>query len=105
MELIWFSMGCIYWDERTKIIYACEKKKHLHYLHFPHYPHFQRSKVQKMQKVQRCLRIFRELPSCTPCTFAHFQNAKMSKMPMGNVSYGNESINQTVQECKECMGQ
>lgn len=23
-------------------------------------------------------------------------------MPMGNVSYGNESIKQTVQECKEC---
>ncbi len=29
--------------------------------------------------------IFQELSHCTPCILAHFENAKVSKMPRGNI--------------------
>lgn len=56
--------------------------------------------------------IFQELSHCTPCILAHFENAKVSKMPRGNIEI--TQIPHTlipwwswpliVQKCKECKG-
>lgn len=62
----------------------------------------------KCRKCRKCSGIgiyFINYPLCTPCTLAHFQNAKVSIMPGGIFRNSSKRKNQTVQECKECMGQ
>jgi len=46
---------------------------------------FDRQNAESAESVAVSVNIFQELSPCTPCTLAHFENAKVSRMPRGNL--------------------
>lgn len=84
--LVWFSVECIYradlnqdymgrWKEKT-MKYACI---------FCIICIFGLENAESAESVAVSVNIFQELPRCIPCTLAHFENAKVSRMPRGNL--------------------
>ncbi|QCD39065.1 MULTISPECIES: hypothetical protein [Duncaniella] len=84
--LVWFSMGCIYWADPNQDYMGQRKEKTMKYACIFYIIRIlELENAGNADSVAVSVNIFQELSHCTPCILAHFENAKVSKMPRGNI--------------------